>query len=198
MNPSIASPSRPALRFTLPAALLAVLLAFSPWASAWDLAGSKTISAVTREHEVIAIGRVVFTPLADGRSAFTLSMDSGRFVDHFLSMKEFKCLQGPDELLCHVPYPYKNPATVGSGDYAWLEHQLLFLFKQPRDFGAKLWNGLYFHLAPDDQGLVGTPQAVDLNLISAPPDDLLTPPYSPQLREAVASGAHWIDHLLIR
>jgi hypothetical protein len=104
-----------------------------------------------------------------------------------------------------VPYPYKNPAVVSAsaptqpvGDYAWLEHQLLFLFKQPRDFGAKLWNGLYFHLEPDGQGLVGRPQAVDLNLISAPPDDLQTPPYSPQLRDAVASGSHWIDHLLIR
>jgi hypothetical protein len=180
------------------AALLALLCTLSGAALAWELSGAKTVSAVTRDGQTIAIGSLLFTAQANGRSAFTLTMDQARFVDHFLSMKEFKCLQGPDEVLCHVPYPYKNPATVSATDYAWLEHQFLFLFKQPRDFGAKLWNGLYFHLERDDQGLVGTPQAVDLNLISAPPDDLLTPPYSPQLRDSVASGAHWIDHLLIR
>jgi hypothetical protein len=191
-------------------ALLATLLASPVWAQAWELSGRKTVSAVTRDQQVIALGTVLFTPQAGGRSSFVLSMEYSPFVDHFLSMKEFKCLQGPDEVLCHVPYPYKNPATVrttattvtnadaSAGDYAWLEHQLLFLFKQPRDFGAKLWNGLYFHFEPDGQGLVGRPQAVDLNLISGPPDDLQTPPYAPQLRDAVASGSHWIDHLLIR
>lgn len=181
-------------------ALLALLCsaALTLPAQAWELSGRKTISAVTRDQQTIEIGSVDLTPQADGRVLFTLSMDHHRFVDHFLSMKEFKCLQGPDEVLCHVPYPYKNPSSIGSGDYTWLEHQLLFLFKQPRDFGAKLWNGLYFHLEPDAQGLVGRAQAVDLNLISAPPDDLRTPPFGPQLRDNVAAGAHWIDHLLIR
>jgi hypothetical protein len=193
-------------------ALCATLLTSPVWAQTWELSGRKTVSAVTRDQQLIPLGTVLFTPQAGGRSSFVLSMEYSPFVDHFLSMKEFKCLQGPDEVLCHVPYPYKNPATVSStphtaaqatpnapsGDYAWLEHQLLFLFKQPRDFGAKLWNGLYFHFEPDAQGLVGRPQAVDLNLISGPPDDLQTPPYSPQLRDAVASGSHWIDHLLIR
>jgi hypothetical protein len=188
----------PLLPRLLPLLLGAALLACIPWARAWDLSGRKEISALTREQQLIPIGSVVFTPQADGRAAFTLTMDHHLFVDHFLSMKEFKCLQGTDEVLCHVPYPYKNPATVSGTDYAWLEHQLLFLSKQPRDFGAKLWNGLYFHFEPDARGLVGTPQAVDLNLISAPPDDLQTPPYGLDHRDAVAQGSHWIERLLIR
>lgn len=177
--------------------LLALLL-LSPVASAWELSGTKTLSAVTREQTLIPIGQVVFTPGANGTTAFTLTMDHGRFNDHFLSMKEFKCLEGGDEVLCHVPYPYKNPATVSDTDFAWLEHHLLFLYKQPRDFGAKLWNGLYFRLARDEAGLVGLPQAVDLNLISAPPDNLNTPPYDAAQRDDVPPGAHWIERLVIR
>jgi hypothetical protein len=177
--------------------LLALLL-LSPLAQAWELAGSKTISAVTREQQLIPIGQVVFTPGANGRTAFTLAMDHGRFNYHFLSMKEFKCLEGGDEVMCHVPYPYKTPGTVSDTDFAWLEHSLLFLFKQPRDFGAKLWNGLYYRLERDAQGLVGLPQAVDLNLISAPPDDLNTPPYDKSQRDDVPPSAHWIERLVIR
>ncbi|RFO97328.1 hypothetical protein DIC66_09390 [Rhodoferax lacus] len=187
--------------FPRPAWLLvatALLWAWAPQVQAWELSGRKTLSALTRDQQVLPIGHVDFTPQADGRTAFTLSVDHQRFVDHFLSMKEFKCLQGPDEVLCHVPYPYTNPGTVSGNDYAWLEHQLLFLFKQPRDFGAKLWNGLYFRLEPDGEGLVGLPQAVDLNLISAPPDDLLTPPYAPGQRDDLPPGAHWIARLHIR
>jgi hypothetical protein len=175
-----------------------LLLVLAPSAQAWELAGHKSVSAITRDQQRIALGSVDFEPRPDGATAFTLHMDPSRFVDHFLSMKEFKCLQGVDEVLCHVPYPYKNPSTVRAQDYAWLEHQLLFLFKQPRDFGAKLWNGLYFRLQADGAGLVGRTQAVDLNLISGPPDDLLTPPYAPALRDDVAPGSHWIERLEIR
>ncbi len=88
--------------------------------------------------------------------------------------------------------------TVRAGDFAWLEHHLLFLYKQPRDFGAKLWNGVYYRLVQDAQGLMGLPQAVDLNLISAPPDDLTTPPYGREQRDDLTDGARWIARLLIR
>ena len=174
------------------------LLVLAPLAGAWELSGVKSISALTRDQQLIPIGTVEFKPQPDGSTGFTLQMDHARFVDHFLSMKEFKCLEGADEVLCHVPYPYKNPAVVSHTHYAWLEHSLLFLFKQPRDFGAKLWNGLYYRLERDDAGLVGIPQAVDLNLISAPPDDLATPPYNAALRDDVPAGARWIERLLIR
>ena len=191
---------RPVVRQALCWALAVAWLCASPVALAWDLSGRKEITAITRGQQAIAIGSVVFQPLPQGGASVQLRMNPEPFTDHFLSMKEFKCLQGADEVLCHVPYPYRNPSTVSEadGDYAWLEHQLLFLFKQPRDFGAKLWNGLYFHFTRDAQGLTGTPQAVDLNLISAPPDDLDSPPFGAAMRDMVAPGAHWIERLLIR
>ena len=112
-------------------------------------------------------------------------------------MKEFKCLEGPRELMCHVPYPYAQPGTVGERDYAWLEHSLLFMYKLPTEFGAKLWNGLYFRFERTPQGLVGRAQAVDLNRIGAPPDDPAVPPYKPALRDDIAPGSRWIESLVI-
>jgi hypothetical protein len=177
---------------------LLCLLMLAPLAGAWELSGVKSVSALTRDQQLIPLGTVEFKPLANGSSSFKLTMDHTRFTVHFLSMKEFKCLESATEVMCHVPYPYKNPATVSETNYDWLEHHLLFLFKQPKDFGAKLWNGLYFRFARDASGLVGIPQAVDLNQISAPPDDLLTPPYGAADRADVVTSSHWIERLLIR
>jgi hypothetical protein len=69
----------------LPVLLVALLLSMA--AQAWELSGSKRIRALTRDQQHIDIGHVDFQPLPDGRSAFTLHMDSSRWVDHFLSMK---------------------------------------------------------------------------------------------------------------
>ncbi len=178
--------------------LYLILLLLSPFCDAWELSGVKTISVLTRDQQLIQIGNVEFTPQPNGSISFKLNMNYARFTDHFLSMKEFKCLESTEEVLCHVPYPYKNPSTVSQQNFAWLEHSLLFLFKRPRDFGAKLWNGLYYRFERDDTGLVGIPQSVDLNLISAPPDDLQTPPYNAGLRDDVAAGTRWVERLFIR
>jgi hypothetical protein len=44
---------------------------------------------------------------------------------------------------------------------------------------------------------VGTPQAVDLNRIGAPPDNPNEPPYGPMDREAFSPGARWVQQLRI-
>lgn len=174
------------------------LLVVASWAGAWELAGSKTVYAVTKDQQRIAIGTIDFAPESGGTTAYLLKIDHKPFRDYFLSMKEFKCLEDPSEIACHVPYPYRHPARVAADDYAWLEHDLLFLYKQPSEFGAKLWNGVYFELERSEQGLTGRPQAIDLNLISAPPDRLDVPPYEPALRDDIPRGLRWIDGLLIQ
>jgi hypothetical protein len=70
-----------------------------------------------------------------------------------------------------VPYPYPNSATVSPDNLRWLEHSLLFFYKTPRDFGARLSNGLYYQMQITEQGIVGTPQAIDLVQMGAPPAD---------------------------
>ena len=177
---------------------IAVLgLSLAPVAQAWELSGTKTIVALTNDQQRLTVGTVNFQPQADGSIRFQVDMAHQGFRDHFLSMKEFKCLEGPTELACHVPYPYAQPGTVKGNDFAWLEHQLLFLYKLPKEFGAKLWNGLYFKLERGERGLVGKPQAIDLNHISAPPDRLDIPPYRPALRDDINLGARWISGLTI-
>jgi hypothetical protein len=167
-------------------------------ALAWDLQGTKTITANTRDKQRITVGTVDFKPRPDGSVSFVLTMEYSRFTDHFLSMKEFKCLDGQGELFCHVPYPYPQPRTVTAKDMAWLEHSLLFMYKLPSEFGAKLWNGLYFHFERTEQGLLGKPQAVDLNYIGAPPAKPEIPPFQPALRDDIAPGARWIESLSIQ
>jgi hypothetical protein len=185
-----------------PVSLAAVLLGLAGSAAAWELQGTRTLVAHTRDGQHLTLGTVEFTPRDDGRViAFAVHMDHARFTDHFLSMKEFKCLEGGGEVVCHVPYPYPNPRTIAvtatGADLSWLEHHLLFLFKLPKEFGAKLWNGLYYRLQRTERGLVGTPQAIDLNLISAPPAPADTPPYRPALRDDIPAGARWIERLTI-
>jgi hypothetical protein len=183
--------------FTRLSSLLLIGLFTAPIANAWELQGVKSISATTRDNQHITLGSVRFEPQGDGSVAFTVTLEPGRFTDHFLSMKEFKCLDGPGEVVCHVPYPHAQPGTITADDLAWLEHNLLFLYQLPTDFGAKLWNGLYFQLEPTERGLRGRPQAIDLNYISAPSDRPEQPPYQPQQRDEIAPGVRWIESLSI-
>ncbi len=177
--------------------LLALPLALGSPAQAWELAGTKTLSLVGREGKATAIGTVEFTT-AGGQTTFRVAMNPAVMQDFFLSMREFKCLPGGTEVLCHVPYPYRNPASVVEGDLVWLEYALLFFYKQPTDFGAKLWNGVYYQLARTPQGLVGTPQAIDLNAIGAPPAQPGVPPYGKAERSDIPTGARWFGQLLIQ
>ncbi len=175
-------------------ALCALALPLS--AGAWELTGTKTISLHAQDGQAIPIGTVTFRP--DGqRTAFVVALDHARFKDFFLSMKEFKCLDGR-EVMCHVPYPHRYPATVTADDLGWLEHSLLFLHKSPAEFGAKLWNGLYYRMKITPDGIVGTAQAVDLNLIGAPPEDPDTLPYQSADRVDIDPASRWLGTLTIR
>jgi hypothetical protein len=173
-------------------------LAVHPQPAAPALDGSRTITLHARDGSSVPIGKVHFSPAAGGRSAFRIERDAKAFTDHFLSMREFKCVEGRGEILCHVPYPYPQPGLVSAGDLAWLEHSLMFMYKLPGDFGAKLWNGVYFRLQPaPGGGWVGTPQAVDLNFIGAPPARPEVPPYGAARRDDIRPGTRWFERLTI-
>ncbi|MFP5324018.1 hypothetical protein [Hydrogenophaga sp.] len=188
---------RPAWRQWFAALAAAACWAPAP-ATAFELAGDKALVAVTRDQTRTRIGTVRFSPLpGGGGSRFEVRIDPQVLQDHFLSMREFKCLPGTPEITCFVPYPYRQPGTVSPTDLAWLEHSLLFFYKQPADFGAKLWNGLLFRLTVTPTALVGTPHAVDLNRIGVPPDPLDVPPFGPHDADPVPPGARWLQELRI-
>lgn len=171
--------------------------AFAQPATGFDFTGTKSLIAVTADGTKTTIGAVQFTPADGGSAAFKITLKTEVFTDFFLSMREFKCLPAAKEVTCHVPYPYPNPATVSAGNLAWLEHSLLFLHKSPAEFGAKLWNGTYYEFQLRGNALAGTPRAVDLNEISAPPRDPSVPPFRKALRHEVPPDARWVSALLI-
>ncbi len=166
---------------------------------AFNFEGVHKVMLHSRDGTKVELGTVAFTPSAQvgGNTLFKLTMDHARMKDYFLSMREFKCIDGKAEVLCHVPYPYAQPGTVSPDNLAWLEHSLMFMFKLPSEFGAKLWNGVYFKLRVVDKVLVGSPQAVDLNLIGAPPAKLDVPPYPATKRDDIPENARLFNKLTI-
>lgn len=166
-------------------------------AQSFELSGEKALVAQTRDGQRTRIGSVFFEPAGPGTARFCVRVDPAVMRDHFLSMREFKCLPAAQEISCFVPYPYAQPGTVAPGRFDWLEHSLLFFYKQPADFGAKLWNGIIFKFVATPTGLVGTPQAVDLNRIGVPPEQPDEPPYGAFDRDDFAPGARWLQHLRI-
>jgi len=174
----------------------AVLIALARPAWSWDLAGTHTVELVRSDGSAVTLGQLALTPSGD-RVGFEFKPDHAVYQDYFLSMKEFKCLTGRQEVFCHVPYPYPNPRSVTADDLAWLEHAFLFLHKSPKEFGARLWNGVIYKMAITDEGIVGQPQAVDLNLISAPPTDT-APPYGIGERSDIEPAAREFSQLRIR
>ncbi|MEY4754220.1 MAG: hypothetical protein RJA44_1895 [Pseudomonadota bacterium] len=165
--------------------------------AAFEFSGTRALVAVTADGQRLPIGTVQFTPAEAGRASFKVALQTELFTDYFLSMREFKCLPAAKEISCHVPYPYPHPAKVDAADLSWLEHNLLFLHKSPAEFGAKLWNGIYFEFAERGDALVGVPRAIDLNDISAPPGDLAKPPYDRKRRHDMPAEARWIRELVI-
>jgi hypothetical protein len=163
---------------------------------AWDLSGEKTIYLHDQSGKKTPAAKIIFTPKGN-TVTYTIDWNHAQMKDYFLSMREFKCFEGETEVQCQVPYPYKNPQIIENNNYIWLEHSLLFLFKAPKNFGAKLWNGIYYKLSPSEKGLFGEAQAIDLNLIAAPPENLNVAPYGPEERGAMTSGARWFTHLTI-
>lgn len=164
--------------------------------AAFEFSGTKSIVAVAADGGRTAIGSVHFTPAGDG-AVFKVTLKTEVFTDYFLSMWTFKCLPSEKEVSCYMPYPYRNPSKVKRGDFAWLEHSLLFLYKNPSEFGAKLWNGIYYEFREQGSALIGIPKAVDLNEIATPPSDTSVPPFGAASRHDIPVDARWIKELVI-
>jgi len=160
------------------------------------LEGDKKILLSNPSGEFIQIGSLSFQPQGES-SRYQLHLDHQRFTDYFLSMKEMKCLEGP-ELWCHLPYPYQQPRTVTRDDLRWLEHDLLFMFKKKGEFGANFWNGIYYHLRVENGMIVGEAEAVDLNLLASPPDELTQPPIEAAERDPLDRANRWLPDIEIR
>ena len=159
--------------------------------------GVKDILLQDRLGNEVAIGQIEFTPLNSTDSQFRVRLDHSLFKDYFLSMKEMKCLEGP-ELWCAIPYPYKQPRTVSLTNLRWLEHDLLFMFKKLDSFGANFWNGIYYRLEIEPEQIVGKAHALDLNMLASPPDDMSSPPIGELDIDEPDLDQRWLPFIVIR
>ncbi|MGB0733623.1 MAG: hypothetical protein ACPGPF_07650, partial [Pontibacterium sp.] len=120
------------------------------------------------------IGTVSMQETKKGTYAATFTPDDSQFGDYFLSMRPFKCLETPEQLLCHLPYPYKNEHTISDENLGGLEYQFLFIRKAPNDYGINPWYGVYYKMQWVDQpggAIKGVVHETDLDILAAPPSD---------------------------
>lgn len=159
-------------------------------------AQTMTIYLQEKSGQQHPIGTLTLTPL-DGHFHYQITMHHQVFTDYFLSMKEMKCLEGP-ELWCHLAYPYHSPRTVTHQSLDWLSHDLLFMFKEPSAFGANFWNGIYYELEWQGDQITGSARAVDLNELAAPPEEQDIPPFTQFEREPAEREKRWLPDIVIR
>ncbi|WP_298425800.1 hypothetical protein [Rhodoblastus sp.] len=179
------------------AACIAPLLAEAGGVRAAEAAldGLKDIVLHSADGKSMVIGTVAFTPNGD-KSQFRINFDDRKFTQYFLSMREFKCVEG-QEILCHVPYPYPSPQTASASDPSWLEHALLFFYKRPGDYGAKMSHGIVYSLTPAAGGFAGKAESIDLDEIAIPPDDLAHAFFTGEHRYPIPPGDRWFESLTI-
>lgn len=170
--------------------LLSLLCAV--WASA---GAAQTQSVYLQANDGTRIQIATLTTRPDG--GYSVEMAQAPFTDHFLSMRPFRCLEGPQKHWCHVPYPYALARSGPQGDPTDLEYDFLFLWKGAADYGINMWNGVYYQLEPNGAGWTGRMSELDMDLLSAPPPEGIVHPIRPQdLTEAEPEG-HWLPLLII-
>ncbi len=155
-------------------------------------ADTRTVYATDGNDDRIAIATVT---IADDQS-YRIDMIDAAFSDHFLSMRPFKCLEGPGKHWCHVPYPYDIKRNI-SADLTDLEYDLMFVWKDADEYGINMWNGVYYRLTRTDGRLTGALMEMDMDLLSAPPPaGELRPLRAQDLHKSDPDG-HWLPRLII-
>ena len=183
------------LKLIFPAVVLAVLGGNIP-GQADPLVGSKTIKLVEADGRAHPVATVEFRPAGE-KSTYTITWDESRFADHFLSMRPFKCLEGTTKYWCRVPYPYPIRRTVSASDLTDLEYDLLFVWKGSTEYGINMWNGVYYQMALNDGRIEGHLNEMDMDKLSAPPDEGNFRPVREVDLEPAEPSSHWLPRVLI-
>ncbi len=179
-------------RFPFLAGLALCAASFAP-----PLAGQEpgTLGAYLETGEGARI-RIATVRLAEDGS-YGIDRQDDAFSDHFLSMRPFKCLEGPDRHWCHVPYPYEIARRIAPDDLTDLEYDFLFLWKGATEYGINMWNGVYYRLQAQDGRLVGHLHQIDMDILSAPPaPGNLRPVREADLEEG-DPDSFWLPRLVI-
>jgi len=170
---------------------------FSTASLSLELADEMTVTLHTVDDEKIDIGKLEITSESDGYH-YKFHLDDEKFEDEFLSMRPFKCMKNEKIMLCHLAYSYPNNKFISSGKLTDLEYDLLFLHKKSADYGIDAWNGLYYLLKESQNGVEGTLQEVDLNILAAPPEEGDLRPITADMLHPADPLHHWFPKLTIQ
>lgn len=158
--------------------------------------GTKQISLLDNKGQRLLIGSINFSA-QEKTIHYKIHLNHKLFKDYFLSMKEMKCLEGP-ELWCHLAYPYDNPRDITQTDLTWLSHDFLFMYKKNSEFGANFYNGIYYDFKLESGRLIGTAMGLDLNLLASPPEDKTQPPITVHDIDEIELSNRWLPKIEIR
>jgi len=177
--------------------MLAIIFSSSLYACEKKL--TRTVTLQPSDGESIDIASIELQKQKDGSYHYKLNVDDSKFSNHFLSMRPFKCFEGPKQMLCYLPYPYEKNNKISAEDLGNLEYDLLFIHRKSTDYGIDPWNGVYYKLEMDkDANLLGVLKEVDLDILAAPPEKGVTRPITDSaLNEAEPSG-HSYPTLVIK
>lgn len=160
------------------------------------LSGSKTISLIGNDGKPFKIGEIVFANQGQ-KINYTIDLNASEFSSEFLSMRPFICLRFDNKMLCHLPYLYEKKSYITRNDLVDLEYDLLFLHKTADEFGINAWNGLYYDLKITEKGLEGVLKEVDLNILSAPPEEGNRRPITEDMLHEADPEQHLFPRLVI-
>lgn len=139
---------------------------------------------------------VIATLITAADGSYILTKDEASFEDHFLSMRPFRCIEGPQRNWCHVPYPYENARNIEAA-LTDLEYDLMFVWKDATDYGINMWNGVYSILERDGDTILGTLHELDMGLLAVPPPESDMRPLREQDLHASDPASHWLPRLII-
>ena len=176
---------------------LCVLFIYSNTAYSFDVGQKLTITLNANNGDAYDVGWLTIVESKDNGYIYDLTLDEEKFEKHFLSMNPFLCLESPKMMVCHLPYPYQNNRFIAEGNLTDLEYDLLFLHKEPGEYGIDAWNGIYYKMELSEGKITGVLHDVDLNVIKAPPEKENLRPIKDKMLHEANLNKHWLPRVVL-
>ena len=64
---------------------------------------NRTVTLLPSDGEPLNIASIELTRQKGDVYSYKLEIDDSKFSNHFLSMRPFKCFEGPKQMLCYLP-----------------------------------------------------------------------------------------------
>lgn len=158
----------------------------------------KTITLIGKDGSKLQVAKIIFKKEEANEQSFEIKWDDSKFSEHFLSMRPFKCIDGP-QTFCRLEYPYKTRNRITNTDLQDLEYALLFLHKNQQEYGINFWNGVYYRLKKEANGSIsGSVWETDMNELASPPETEFGRPIGGSDLVEGAEGKHRFPKLIIQ